>query len=116
MIYASKASATIGIFKHIASKGLGLDVVSGGEIFTALKSSFDTQKIYFHGNNKSIDELKLAIDHQIKIVIDNLDELENIRHLSNDVTIPIQVMFRLKPEIEAHTHEYIKTGHIDEYM
>ena len=69
--YASKAGLNIGISNIIASEGCGVDVVSGGELFTALKSDIDPTMIYFHGNSKSKNELELAIDNQIKIIVDN---------------------------------------------
>ena len=111
--YASKAGLNIGISNIIASEGCGVDVVSGGELFTALKSDIDPTMIYFHGNNKSKNELELAIDNQIKIIVDNEFELELIAAISSSKNVRANIMFRVKPGIEAHTHEYIKTGHID---
>lgn len=111
--YASKAGMTVGILNVIAEEGLGSDIVSGGEIYTALKSNLDTEKLYFHGNNKSDDELRLAMTHGIRIVIDNQTEVERIIDLCNTESLHAKVLVRLKPEIEAHTHEYIKTGQID---
>ena len=111
--YASKAGLNIGISNVLASEGIGADVVSGGELFTVLNSHIDPNKIYFHGNNKSIKEIALAVDHNIRIVVDNTYELELIESIATEKNKRAQIMFRVKPGIEAHTHEYIKTGHID---
>ncbi|MEK9728116.1 MAG: diaminopimelate decarboxylase [Candidatus Margulisiibacteriota bacterium] len=111
--YASKAGLNIGISNIIADEGLGADVVSGGELFTVLKSNVDRNKIYFHGNNKSKEELTLAIEHQVRLVVDNPFELALIEHVATELNTQALIMFRIKPGIEAHTHEYIKTGHID---
>ena len=113
IIYASKAALNIGIANIIASENCGADVVSGGELFTVLKSNISKNKIYFHGNNKSTTELELAIKNKVKIVVDNPHELSMIESISTQLSIPAYIMFRSKPGIEAHTHEYIKTGHID---
>jgi diaminopimelate decarboxylase len=112
LMYAGKANLTIGLLDLLASKGIGVDVVSGGELYTALQSQMNPENITFHGNNKSIEELQLAIDHQVTIVLDNFQELENVLAISSQDQ-PTKVMARLKPEIDAHTHEYIKTGHSD---
>ena len=111
--YASKAGLNIGIANLIASEGIGADVVSGGELYTVLKSNIDPTKVYFHGNNKSSQELELAIDHNIRIVVDNAHELSLIQSIAESKQKKALIMFRIKPGIEAHTHEYIKTGHND---
>ncbi len=110
--YAGKANLNIGLLNLMADEGIGVDVVSGGEIYTALKSRIKPENIVFHGNNKSIDELKLAMENNIRIVIDNEQEVDHIIALVKN-GLKARVMIRLKPEIEAHTHEYIKTGQID---
>lgn len=111
--YASKAGLNIGISNLIASENLGADVVSGGELYTVLNSDIDPEKVYFHGNNKSREELSLAIENHIRIVVDNPFELALIETIASDLNKKALIMFRIKPGIEAHTHEYIKTGHID---
>ena len=111
--YASKAGLNIGISNLIASEGIGADVVSGGELYTVLKSNIDPQSVYFHGNNKSVQELEMAIEHNIRIVVDNQHELHQIQAIAESKQKKALIMFRIKPGIEAHTHEYIKTGHID---
>ncbi|MBZ8178791.1 diaminopimelate decarboxylase [Oscillatoria salina IIICB1] len=113
-IYASKAWNCLAVNAIVQSEGLGLDVVSGGELYTALQANVNPEKIYFHGNNKSVDELELAIDCGCTIVVDNWLELTLLRDLISDrANEPVQVMLRLTPGIECHTHEYIRTGHLD---
>jgi diaminopimelate decarboxylase len=112
--YACKALCTAGILKVVASEGMGLDVSSGGELYTALKSGCDPKKFYFHGNNKSKAELKMALEAEIgRIVVDTVQEIENLDEITRQLGIRAEVMMRINPGIEAHTHEYIKTGNID---
>jgi diaminopimelate decarboxylase len=113
VIYASKAWSCLAICAIVGSEGLGIDVVSGGEIITALKAGVSAENIYFHGNNKSISELDLAIDKNCKIIADNWLELEHIATLASKAGKNVPVMIRLTPGIECHTHEYIRTGHLD---
>ena len=105
--YASKANINIGLANLLASEGIGADVVSGGELFTVLKSTINRDQIYFHGNNKSFTELDLAIKHDVKIVVDNVYELQHIQSICESARKQARIMIRLKPGIEAHTHEYI---------
>lgn len=122
VIYASKAWSCLAVVAVVADEGLGFDVVSGGEIATttaALQQLGWSQaaiadKLYFHGNNKSRQELREAIDLGCTLIIDNWHELETLTQLAGDnVARPIRCLLRLTPGIECHTHEYIKTGHID---
>ena len=109
VIYASKAFLNIAMCELIQEEGLSLDVVSGGELFTAISAGFPVSKIFFHGNNKSIDELKLALEHQIKtIVLDNADELNRLSSIIKKDQ-KVRIMLRINPGIDAHTHEYIRT-------
>ena len=113
-LYASKAFSTGYIYKVAASEGLGVDVVSGGELYTALKAGFNPSNIVFHGNNKSYDEIKMAIENGVgRIIIDSYEELDIIDSISSDMDRVTKVMIRVKPGIDAHTHEFISTGHID---
>lgn len=112
VIYACKANLNIPLASIMVDEGLGLDVVSGGELYTALQTSVKHEHIYFHGNNKSRSELELAIKNDIKIVVDNIDELELISMIATS-DHPANLLIRLKPEIDAHTHDYIKTGQLD---
>jgi diaminopimelate decarboxylase len=112
-IYASKAWNCLAVCAIVASEGLGIDVVSGGELYTALNAGMSADKIYLHGNNKSRDELQLAIDSGITIVVDNWHELETLAQLTAAANITQHIMLRFTPGIECHTHDYIKTGHLD---
>ena len=114
VLYASKAWSCMAISALVASEGLGLDVVSGGELYTALQAGVDPTTIYFHGNNKSIAELEMALASKCTIIADNWLELEQLVELIADSEPPSpRVMLRITPGIECHTHEYIRTGHLD---
>jgi diaminopimelate decarboxylase len=119
VIYASKAWSCLAVCAIVASEGLGFDVVSGGELYTTLqaleKMGLDAgEKIYFHGNNKSVDELEYAIAVGCTIIVDNWLELETLVKLCAMAhKNSIKIMLRLTPGIECHTHEYIRTGHLD---
>ncbi|SNX54597.1 diaminopimelate decarboxylase [Thermoanaerobacterium sp. RBIITD] len=114
VIYASKAFMTTAICKIIEEENLGLDVVSGGELYTALKADFPVKNIYFHGNNKSSEELTMALEYNIGcIIVDNWFELNMLNELSFKMKKKPNIYLRISPGVEAHTHEYIKTGQID---
>ncbi|MCH2226886.1 MAG: diaminopimelate decarboxylase [Candidatus Caenarcaniphilales bacterium] len=118
VVYASKALNTRAICKIIDQEGLGLDVVSGGELYTALSVSFPADRIIFHGNNKSYEELEMAIENEISsIMLDNFHELNLMSTILEENQAlrskKINFTIRLTPGIECHTHEYIKTGRID---
>jgi len=112
--YASKAFSTIAMLELVKEEGLSLDVVSGGELYTAIKADFPVEKIHFHGNNKSEDELKMALDYHIGcIVVDNFHELHTLHHLCSEREQKVNILLRVTPGIEAHTHDYILTGQED---
>lgn len=113
VIYASKAWNCLATCAIVASEGLGIDVASGGELYTALQAGVNPEKIYFHGNNKSLQELEFAITVGCTVVADNWLELERLVSLATSMSIPPRVMLRITPGIECHTHEYIRTGHLD---
>ncbi len=114
VIYASKAWSCLAVCSIIASEGLGFDVVSGGELYTTLQAGVTKDKIYFHGNNKSVAELEFAVTTGCTIIIDNWLELKTLAQIvSTQSTQAVPVMVRLTPGIECHTHEYIRTGHLD---
>ncbi|MBE7030884.1 MAG: diaminopimelate decarboxylase [Ruminococcaceae bacterium] len=114
VLYASKALCTAALYRIIDEEGLGADVVSGGELYTALKADFDPKKIYFHGNNKTRAELEMAVDAGVgRIVVDNAYELAMLDEISASRGTVSEILFRLKPGVEAHTHEFISTGQID---
>ena len=113
-LYASKAFSCVYSCKIAAEEGMGLDVVSGGELYTAHKANFPMDKVYFHGNNKTIDELKMALDFGVgHFIVDNVFELENLNTLASEANVKANVLFRIKPGIDAHTHDFIMTGQID---
>lgn len=114
VIYASKTLSCLAACAMVKEEGLGLDVVSGGELYTALQVGFPLEKIYFHGNNKTKDELRFAVSNNIgRIVVDNLWELHILNQVCRELNKTQDIMLRVSPGIEAHTHEYIKTGQID---
>ncbi|HHW54260.1 MAG: diaminopimelate decarboxylase [bacterium] len=114
VLYASKAFSSLAICRLMEQEGLGLDVVSGGELYTALAADFPPEKIYFHGNNKSIEELNLALSAGVGyIVVDNPWELENLAQLAAGRKTRVKILLRLTPGIETHTHHYIQTGQLD---
>ena len=113
VIYASKAWNCLAVCALVEQEGLGIDVVSGGELFTALKAGFNPEKIYVHGNNKSRQELEMAIASKVTIVIDNWLELETVVEIAQQEPEAVRIMLRVTPGIECHTHEYIQTGHLD---
>lgn len=112
--YAGKAFLNLAMCQIINSEGLYLDVVSEGELYTALKSGFPMEKVYFHGNNKTLDEIEMGIELEVgKFVVDNLYEMDKINSLAKKKGKVQKILLRVTPGIEAHTHEYIKTGQID---
>ena len=114
VLYASKAFCSLAMCKIAAEEGLGLDVVSGGELYTAVRAGFPTEKIYFHGNNKTEEELKMALSHNVgRIVVDNRSELALLNRLAREAGKTADILFRIIPGIDAHTHSYIMTGQID---
>ncbi|MFH2114710.1 MAG: diaminopimelate decarboxylase [Spirochaetota bacterium] len=113
-VFASKALQTLEVCRIVAQEGLGLDVVSGGELFAAAKAGFPMERIYFHGNSKTSAELEMAVDHGVgRIVVDNLDELEQLDAIARSRGIRQAILFRINPGVDSHTHEYISTGHVD---
>lgn len=114
IIYASKALLNLYIAKLVGKQDLHMDAVSGGELYTIIKAGFNPKKIYFHGNNKLIQELNFALDNEIgTIVIDNKKEYENLDKLLKEKGKKQRVLLRINPGIDAHTHEYISTSKND---
>lgn len=112
--YASKTFLNMGMCRIIASEGISLDVASGGELYTAVKSGFNPARICFHGSNKNQAELEMALGYKVgRIVVDSQWELERLHLLTEELEQPVKVLFRVSPGIEAHTHELIQTGKID---
>lgn len=112
--YASKAFNTLAMLRLIDEEGLSLDVVSGGELYTAIQAGFPAEQIEFNGNNKSIDELALAIDYGVgRIIVDGSQEIGLIRALCQEKQRKAKVMFRITPEVNVQTHAFISTGQKD---
>ena len=112
--YASKAFSSIAMYQLAAKEGLSLDVVSGGELYTAIRADFPVDRIHFHGNNKSDEELMFALDSGIGcIVVDNFYEIEQLKRLTKLKKMNMNILLRVTPGIEAHTHDYITTGQAD---
>lgn len=114
MMYASKALCNSAVSKIIASEGFGFDVVSGGEIYTVYKAGIDMSKVLFNGNNKTPEEIELAIKYGVgRFSIDNFHEVELISEISKKYNRTVDALLRITPGIECHTHKYIQTGQLD---
>lgn len=112
--YASKAFCTTAICQLMYEQGLGLDVVSGGELYTALQAGVPASEIHMHGNNKSRAELEFAVSSEIGLVIvDNFVELEMLSDIAETQGKSVDILLRIAPGVEAHTHEFISTGQQD---
>lgn len=112
--YASKAFACIAMYQVANEEGAYTDVVSAGELYTALKANFPTERISFHGNNKSLFEIEMAVKNHVgKIIIDNFHEIKLLDKVLREQDAKINVMLRITPGISAHTHEYDQTGQVD---
>ncbi|MGL5575251.1 MAG: diaminopimelate decarboxylase [Sarcina sp.] len=114
VVFAGKACMTMAMCKIADEEGLCLDVVSGGELYTAYKSGFPMEKIYFHGNNKTLEEINMGLEYGIgRFMVDNHNELYNIDRMAGEKGVVQKIYIRITPGIEAHTHDYIKTGQLD---
>ena len=114
MMFASKSLCTLATSVILTQEGFGFDVVSGGEIYTVYKSGADMRKVLFNGNNKSYDELMLAIELGVgRISADNFLELDLLNEIAKSENKTVDILLRITPGIECHTHEYIQTGHLD---
>lgn len=114
VIYGVKAFANAALFQLLAEEGLGLDVVSGGEVELAHRSGFPMERVYFHGNNKLPEELELAARVGVgRFVVDNFYELNHLDELGQRLGVQATALIRVAPGVEAHTHEYRKTGMLD---
>lgn len=114
VLYANKAFCTKYTCKVMAEEGLGIDVVSGGELYTAKMADFPMDKVYFHGNNKTVDEITMAVEYGVgNVIVDNIYELERLDAIAKAHGIVQNIMFRIKPGVDAHTHSFVQTGQID---
>ena len=109
VLYASKAWSCLALCALVYAEGLGIDVVSQGEIYTAVQAGVSPDRLYFHGNNKSPEEIAYAQSLNCTIVVDNWAELKILSQSQTST----RIMIRITPGIECHTHEYIRTGHLD---
>lgn len=114
IIYACKAFINQALARILNEEGLGLDVVSGGELSIAKSTGFPMDRVYFHGNNKSEQELRLALEWGVgRVVVDNFHELSLLSRLAEEAGAAAEVLLRLAPGVDPHTHAYISTGVID---
>ncbi len=114
VLYASKAFCCKGIYRIVEEEGLGADVVSGGELYTALSAGMPADSIYFHGNNKTVEELEMAVENGVHaVVLDCLDEIGLLDHVADSLDKEVGVLVRVNPGVEAHTHHYIQTAKPD---
>lgn len=114
VIYASKAFNCKAMIQLVKKMDCSLDCVSGGELYTAYQAGFDMKRVYFHGNNKSEEELKMAMKYGVgTIVVDNRMEVELLSKLSRSIDYNVSILLRINPGVEAHTHQYIVTANID---
>ena len=114
MMFASKSLCTMATSAILNSEGFGFDVVSAGEIYTVYKAGADMSKVLFNGNNKSFDELTLAVELGVgRISVDNFFEIDLLNEVAKSHDKTVDILLRITPGIECHTHEYIQTGHLD---
>ena len=114
MMYASKALCNQAVASILAREGFGFDVVSAGELYTVFKAGADMKKVLLNGNNKSVEELQLALEYGVgRISVDNFFELSLLNELAKSYDKVADILLRITPGIECHTHEYIQTGHLD---
>lgn len=114
VIYAGKAFLTMGMCRLLQQENLSLDVCSGGELYTALQADFPVERLHFHGNNKSPEELTMAVEAGIgRVIVDNGYELALLDDIARRAGRPMDILLRLTPGVEADTHSYIQTGQVD---
>ena len=113
--YAGKAFLCTAVAGWVAQEGLSLDVCTGGELAVALNAGFPVERLLFHGNNKSVDELVRAVQAGVgRIVVDSFDELVRLAAVAEAAGVRQRVYVRVTPGVEAHTHEYVQTGQEDQ--
>ncbi len=112
--YASKACSFMEMYRIVNDEQCSVDVVSGGELYTALQAGFPAERIYFHGNNKTDAELRMALSYNVgRVVVDNTEEMYRLAAIAKDLGKTADVFMRITPGIDAHTHDFVKTGQID---
>lgn len=113
-LYASKALSFTAVYRIVAEEGLGIDCVSGGELYTAARAGFPAERIYFHGNNKTAADLTQALDMGVgTVVVDNTDELLRLDGLCRARGKVQKILLRITPGIDPHTHRAVVTGNVD---
>ena len=114
VLYASKAAAFVRMYEIIHEENLSVDVVSGGELYTAIQAGFPREKIYFHGNNKSLPEMEFAVESGIGyFIVDNLYELQNVNRIAGEKNRKQNILLRITPGIDPHTFDAVATGKVD---
>lgn len=114
VVYATKAFLCAAMARLAHEEGLLLDVATGGELFVVLQSGVPATSCVLHGNNKSLDELRMALHEGVRhINVDSFDELDRIEYLYSQGAPRARVQLRITPGVHAHTHEYIATGQDD---
>jgi len=114
VLYAGKAFINKALAIILRDEGLGLDVVSGGELGIAQSAGFPLDRVYFHGNNKSAEEIRLALSWQIGcFVVDNFHELAMLGEIAKEMNVQANILLRLSPGVDPHTHRYVATGIVD---
>jgi len=115
VFYAGKAFLSATVARWVAEEGLNLDVCTGGELITAVRAGFPTDRIAFHGNNKSVAELELALEHGVgRYVVDSFEEVVRLAAAADRAGVVADVLVRVTVGVEAHTHEFIATAHEDQ--
>ena len=114
VIYASKALSSLAINQMMLEEGLSIDVSSGGEYYIARAAGFPSERIFFHGNNKSKEELAYALSEGVGfVIVDSFHELELLEEIAATQGKKQRILLRITPGVEAHTHSYIQTGQVD---
>ncbi len=115
VFYAGKAFLSRAVVRWLREEGLNLDVCSGGELATALSAGMPAERIAFHGNNKSMDEIRRAVEAGVgRIVLDSFQEIVRVAHVAQSLGRRQRVQIRVTVGVEAHTHEFIATAHEDQ--
>ena len=114
ILFALKSNCNLAVASILNSEGIGFDAVSSGELYTLIKAGVDLKNVLFNGNNKTKEELTFALENNIgRISVDNFLELKQLNSLCEKYNKNADILLRITPGIECHTHEYIKTGQID---